>query len=1084
MKILITFIWLLLYCCFSISVIAQQANGIAGIEKLYEAKNYAAAEKLLNAAVENTIKAKNADSLVWYIIWTGKINNKLQDESKALQQANALVEKVKTLTTSPKTISQAYIEIGEFHGLLSQNEMGFTSNEKALTYAVNMQDADHVLRLANIENNMATYAQRMGDISLSIAHGRKALGWLNQLKKPDYEKAYLIYNSIGTGMYYQSKLDSGVYFFNKALDALSKAQPTAENRYYRPAIIQNNIAGIYGVQGKAIAGITAMKSTIENLKQFVATKEPHKKKANALEFQFEATDNRAGIYKGLGDYRQAQNLLLYSYEQKKKQLPAGNRAVFTSEVLLGQRYFAMREMEKAVQYLNTGLAHMADSEDDNLFLQADAYSTLALVYEEKKDIAKAATFYEKADSLYEASLEGEYDNIYMEFLTNAATFYAANGKASIALAKANKGYNYIVKTEGPQSLSASQQLLNLSEVYYHLKDYKQALVFSNKAQAVIDANIRNSESLLDSVKTESKKPRAILIKAKSEYELLAQKNVAALSAILKNLDGALALLERKKAIIDDAENNSLLLADNTELLEFIKKISYDLYKLTNDQKYIDRLVRMHESGMYNRIRSRLDANDSLQFAHIPKDAQATEKKLKAAIANSLQGEGEHDEKMKQYFNAVNQWNNYQETLRTKYPKYYAMRYASVFKTGNDLQKTIPANTSVVRYFYIDKDLYAFVADTKQKQVFALQNTMVDSIIQILLKYSQDAAKTGQLLQTLYQQLWAPIAASIRQQKVIIIPDRNLYNLSFETLTPQKITSFNELATKSLLAKHAISYHYSLFLLNGNKNNAATRENYIAFAPGFTDEVKSKYRNTLQQPDAADKDYLTLLPQPFTVNLVNKFSKFFDGELYVADESTTANFKKKAGQHKIIHIGTHAEADNLHPEYSRLIFTKNTTQAAEANSLFLPEIYNCDLSSDLTVLTACETGKPGYEDGEGMISLAHAFNYAGSESILTSLWKIDEQASAAITEVFYENLSKGLAKDEALRQAKLYYLAHNNGRMLSPQYWAGLVIMGDTSPLQIEQKSNAKYWWIGGGIAALLIALFLVRRKSNGNKIVA
>jgi len=83
-----------------------------------------------------------------------------------------------------------------------------------------------------------------------------------------------------------------------------------------------------------------------------------------------------------------------------------------------------------------------------------------------------------------------------------------------------------------------------------------------------------------------------------------------------------------------------------------------------------------------------------------------------------------------------------------------------------------------------------------------------------------------------------------------------------------------------------------------------------------------------------------------------------------------------------------------------------------------------------MLTACESGKPGYQDGEGMISLAHAFNYAGSESILTGLWKIDEQASAMLLDLFYENLADGLPKDEALRQAKLSYLQQAEGRMLA------------------------------------------------------
>ena len=114
---------------------------------------------------------------------------------------------------------------------------------------------------------------------------------------------------------------------------------------------------------------------------------------------------------------------------------------------------------------------------------------------------------------------------------------------------------------------------------------------------------------------------------------------------------------------------------------------------------------------------------------------------------------------------------------------------------------------------------------------------------------------------------------------------------------------------------------------------------------------------------------------------------YNGQSFLNENASKQLFINKAREHKIIHIGTHAESNNLNPELSRLVFAKNITDTLnlDDNYLYNYEIYNIDLSSELAILTACETGKPGYQPGEGMISLAHAFNYAGSESILTSLW---------------------------------------------------------------------------------------------------
>jgi len=1061
--------------------IAQTTNSIAAIEKLYEAKNYHEATKQLKAGINEMTRVRNADSLNTYIIWAGKLESKNTDKDKAIQQVNQLVSTIKTLTTSPATLSQAYIEAGELFGLLSKNEMGYNANQQALQYAITVNDEQRVVRLANIENNMATFAQRMADISLSITHDRKALQWMAQLRTPDYQKLYLVYNSMGSGMYYMSKLDSGIYFFNKAMDALAKAQPTAENRFYRPAIIQNNIAGIYGVQGKATAGITAMKNTISYLKLFLATKEPHPKKQNATEFQFEAIDNLAGIYKELGDYKQAHDLLFYSWQQKQKLLPEGNDAVLKSEVLLGQLYFAMREYEKALQFLNSGLAKIAVADGDYLFWKADACNTMALLYEAKKDPVTAARFYEKADSLYEESLQGEYDNIYLNFLNNAATFYATTGQEQKAIAKANKGYNYLVKAQGAQTLMASSGLVTLAEVSFSSHRYQQALGYADKAVAVMNSVARSSSSLLDSVKAELKKPKAILTKVKAQYELLPVKNVANLTSLLTALDEALALLERRKSVIGNTDDAGLLVADHEDLLQFIKKINADLFRLTKNGTYIDRLVGLHESGLYNRIRSRLDANDSLQFVNLPQGTQANEIKLQAAITAALEGSGTHNENMKAWFAATNNWKNYQEKLKRTNPRYYKMRYGSIYKSLGDLQQTIPAGTTVVRYIFNDESLFAVVADNKQKQLYPLKGKLLQEQIAALSQHSMDAVKTSELLYGLYQQLWAPFATAISNKKIVIIPDGILYNLSFEILTPTKIASFNDLATKSLVANHAISYRYSLFLLEAPNKNAAANGNFVAFAPGFTDAIKSKYRNDIKDGEAADDSYLSLLPQPFTISLVSKIQKLFGGNLYLNEQSTITNFRSNARRHSIIHIGTHAESNNLHPEYSRLIFAKSASAPLEANSLFMPDIYNCDMSSGLTVLTACESGKPGYKDGEGMISLAHAFNYAGSESILTGLWKIDEQASMQLMDEFYQNLAAGLPKDEALQQAKLWYLKNNNGRMLAPQYWAGLVLMGDTAPLQLQPNRSYTLWWIALGVALLgLLLYFTIKKKAPPN----
>ena len=1050
-----------------------QSQGVVEMDKAIAENRIERADSLLQSNLDFYFATGQPDSLVNYIYYIGKINQLRSGKENAVKEVELFVEKIKKLSSNPALLCQTYIEAGEFYGSVGLNSLGYRANQQAYKYSLLIPEKKGS-DLGRIENNLSTYAQRMGDLNLSILHSRKALSFLLRDKIPDYECLYITYNGMGSAMWYTSKADSALYYYNLALLTLEKTPRSPVNQFYRPALIQNNLAGIYQLQGQTTKAILAMKSAINSLKNFQASDAPVSKKNSVTSFQFEAIDNLAGIYKELGDMQKARELLEFSYAQKQKYLTADDPAVFISMILIGQLYFATRDYEKSIVFLQSGLKKISDSGNDYLFWQADACNTLALLYDKIKHTSQAKYFYEKADSLYEESLQGEYDNIYLEFLSNAALFYAEQGELKTALIKAEKGYNYVVKTQGSQTLLAFQQMLNLSDVYYLSGKYRNALLHSNKSLDVLATIVHSSTNLLDSIRMELKKPKAVLSKAKAQYQLFTKKDISNLKPLYDELNTVLTSLERRKSVLTNVEDIELVMAEHSDLLEFLKKLSYDLYRLTGDKSYLNRLMSLHESGLYNRIRSRLDKNDSLQFAQLPIQNQLLERRLKSAVSEALRGDQAQDEKISNYLKAVEQWNRYLEKLRLEYPEYYAMRYASIFKNMDNIQQSIPENTSLIRYFFIGKELYAFVADRKMRQIFPIAVDSIGRYISSLSEPGLTVEKSSEILTALYRKLWLPLSENIHHHKVIVIPDGVLFNLNFELLTPQRINSFKELAVKSLMADFTISYQYSLLLLGQKSKTSGLNDNCVAFAPGFFDEQKERYGSSRKDSMEKDRSYFTLLPQPFSIALAAKLKELFGGEAFLLDRSTETTFKRNAGNHKIIHIGTHAESNNDYPEFSRLIFAKNTSTNDEDNSLFVDEIYNCDLRSNLTTLTACETGKPGFQEGEGMISLAHAFNYAGSESILTGLWKIDEQASTILLEEFYNNLAKGLPKDEALRQSKLSYLKNNEGRILAPAYWAGLVIMGDVSPIALKQKTSV-WGKIFSGMAVVFVVAYLIFR---------
>jgi CHAT domain-containing protein len=442
----------------------------------------------------------------------------------------------------------------------------------------------------------------------------------------------------------------------------------------------------------------------------------------------------------------------------------------------------------------------------------------------------------------------------------------------------------------------------------------------------------------------------------------------------------------------------------------------------------------------------------------------------------LQADKPHSELINNYAQAINNWEAHLNKIKKNYPAYYNMRYATLFKPIEELQSSLADSITVIRYFDMDSLFIALVIDKKNKKLTHINKKGLEEEITVLL--SDTASEKSYLSGSydLYKKLWQPIEPFTHTKRLIIIPDGILYNLSIDMLTKKPVTTYNDLLSSSLLSEYSISYHYSLFMLGQPKLNIASNGNYIAFAPVFSDEIKTRYRSVIKDSMKLDYSYLNLLPQPNVNKLAKKIKGLIGGEIYLEENSTRSSFKKNADGHKIIHIGTHAEYNNVHPEQSGLIFAKNISATSDTNFLSLNNIYNCNMHADLAVLTACESGKPGYQDGEGMISLAHAFNYAGSERILTALWKIDEQSSSRITELFVENLRSGEATDEALRKAKLEYLEHAEGRMKSPLYWSGLVIMGEPAQIEFINSTNWFYWIAGALTFALIILSFLKLRK--------
>ena len=159
--------------------------------------------------------------------------------------------------------------------------------------------------------------------------------------------------------------------------------------------------------------------------------------------------------------------------------------------------------------------------------------------------------------------------------------------------------------------------------------------------------------------------------------------------------------------------------------------------------------------------------------------------------------------------------------------------------------------------------------------------------------------------------------------------------------------------------------------------------------------------------------------------------------------------------------------------SKFLFSPEA-DSSEDGKLHAYELFAMDLPAQMAVLSACNTGLGNLRRGEGMMSLAQAFTYAGCPSVVMSHWPVDDKSTADLMTSFYQHLADGLPKDEALRQARLGFLESATPANSHPYFWGGFVVLGDTSPIVTRSVS---LWWFGlAGFLLVFAAVYFVRKR--------
>ena len=108
---------------------------------------------------------------------------------------------------------------------------------------------------------------------------------------------------------------------------------------------------------------------------------------------------------------------------------------------------------------------------------------------------------------------------------------------------------------------------------------------------------------------------------------------------------------------------------------------------------------------------------------------------------------------------------------------------------------------------------------------------------------------------------------------------------------------------------------------------------------------------------------------------------------------------------------------------------------------MDEVLALNLSSDLVVLSGCQTGVGQLLRAEGVLGFTWAFLSAGSSAIVASRWSVNDRSTAEVMEAFYFQMSQKRSPTVALRAAKLGMLESERMAFRHPYYWAPFVLVG-------------------------------------------
>ena len=377
----------------------------------------------------------------------------------------------------------------------------------------------------------------------------------------------------------------------------------------------------------------------------------------------------------------------------------------------------------------------------------------------------------------------------------------------------------------------------------------------------------------------------------------------------------------------------------------------------------------------------------------------------------------YNSEIKGLLREVNNFNNIEDFENPAYKKLFHLLIDQYIANSNKIEVEFPeidfspilnqSNEYQLVEFLTWDEVYAVYSYTENGMELAqLDRNSIDNNISILLEKIKNNENLDSIKQALKTQLFEELKLDDKTP-ITLLPDGPLVNLPFHLLFDQPVRqhlSVEELITES---KSTI-----------NKNNISllsyTDDETLSSSASYQyDELIEAYNECIAVNQAVGGDAM-LLP---------------------GAKATKENFTH-AMKSDLFHIASHG-ATNMSNRYDNYILLRDNKAApVKMYSYEIEELEHCP---KLVVLSACDTGIGAFSNGVGTYSISRAFMAAGAETIIKSLWKVNDRSTKIFMTKLYSHWAQGISLMEALSKTRNEMDADPN---FSPFDWAGFVLEGN------------------------------------------